>query len=80
MNNNQFNTLDILNIMSLMISMQNYGMNLTQNDKQDLLQDLHNSLTENVNDIHQHLLDQDKKIDNLILLLSEIKEKLDKDN
>ena len=52
MNNNQFNTLDILNIMSLMISMQNYGMNLTQNDKQDLLQDLHNSLTANVNDIH----------------------------
>ena len=80
MNNNQFNTLDILNIMSLMISMQNYGMNLTQNDKQDLLQDLHNSLTENVNDIHQHLLDQDKKIDYLISLLSEIKEKLDKNN
>lgn len=78
MNNNQFNTLDILNIMSLMISMQNYGMNLTQNDKQDLLQDLHNSLTENVNDIHQHLLDQDKKIDYLISLLSEIKEKLNK--
>ena len=78
MNNNQFNTLDILNIMSLMISMQNYGMNLTQNDKQDLLQDLHNLLTENVNDIHQHLLDQDKKIDYLISLLSEIKEKLNK--
>ena len=78
MNNNQFNTLDILNIMSLMISMQNYGMNLTQNDKQDLLQDLHDSLAVNVEDIHQHLLDQDKKIDYLISLLSEIKEKLDK--
>ena len=78
MNNNQFNTLDILNIISLMISMQNYGMNLTQNDKQDLLQDLHDSLAANVNDIHQHLLDQDKKIDYLISLLSEIKEKLDK--
>jgi hypothetical protein len=32
-NNNQFQMLDVLNLMSLFISMQNYGMNLTQNDK-----------------------------------------------
>ena len=70
-NNNQFQMLDVLNLMSLFISMQNYGMNLTQNDKQDLLQDLHDTLAANVNDIHQHLIEQDEKINEILRRLDE---------
>lgn len=55
--NNQIEMLDILNIMSFMLGVQNLNENLTQNDKQDMIQDLHNTLEANIQDIHQHLIE-----------------------
>ena len=46
--NNQIEMLDILNIMSFMLGIQNLNENLTQNDKQDMIQDLHNTLKANI--------------------------------
>ena len=69
--NNQIEMLDILNIMSFMLGVQNLNENLTQNDKQDMIQDLHNTLEANIQDIHQHLIEQDKKIDQILHILSQ---------
>ena len=71
--NNQIEMLDVLNIMSFMLGIQNLNENLTQNDKQDMIQDLHNTLEANIQDIHQHLIEQDKKMDQILHMLSQNK-------
>lgn len=67
--NGEFTFIDYLAIFGLWISMENYGMNLTQDDKQDLQKALSDKSTELLNEIHRHLAEQDKKID---LILEEL--------
>lgn len=66
MNNGQLDFLDILNIMSFIIGMLNYDENLTQNDKQDLMQELNAKSDKLLEEIHRHLTEQDKKIDTIL--------------
>lgn len=66
MNNGQLDFLDILNIMSFIIGLMNYDENLTQNDKQDLMQELNAKSDKLLAEIHRHLTEQDKKIDNIL--------------
>lgn len=55
--------IDALAILSFVIGLANYQENLTQSDKQDLLDEV-NKATENaIKQVHQHLKEQDKKID-----------------
>ena len=56
MDNRQFDILDILNILSFIISVKNLNENLSQNTAGDLLSSA-------VKEIHGHLSEQDKKID-----------------
>ena len=67
--NGQLTFIDYLAIFSLWIAMENYGMNLTQDDKQDLQKALSDKTTELLNEIHNHLAEQDRKID---LILEEL--------
>ena len=69
--NNQLSMLDLLNLLSLSIGLENYQMNLTQNDKQDLLQRLHNEGSVILAEIHKHLEEQDKKIDLILKKLTD---------
>lgn len=63
MNNNQLDFLDIVNILSLIVSIMNLNENLTQNDKQELIEDL-NSVTQRLlKEIHTHLREQDFKLE-----------------
>ena len=62
-NNNQLEFLDMLNIASFCIGLMNLNSNLTQNDKQELEEQLNKSVQKLLQEIHTHLEQQDKKID-----------------
>ena len=69
MNKQQYDLLDVLNIVSFIIGILNYHENLTQNDKQDLLGQLNNQTKVLLNEIHSHLKEQDTIIDSILEVL-----------
>ena len=70
-NSNPLTFLDIINLMSFMIAIMNLNENLTQGDKQELLESLSNQTSELLNEIHSHLKEQDKKIDSILEVLND---------
>ena len=54
--------LDIITLLGFMVSVENLNANLTQNDKQDLQQDLAEKSDRILTEIHTHLEEQDKQI------------------
>ena len=64
--NSQLQFLDLLNIASFCIGLMNLDQNLTQNDKQELEEQLNTNIQLLLNEIHMHLAQQDQKM-NLIL-------------
>ena len=64
--NGQFTFLDIITLMGFFISIMNLNENLTQNDKQDLQQTFSDKTDALLQEIHSHLQEQDKKIDELL--------------
>ena len=69
--NKQLDFLDTLNIMSFVIGLMNLDENMTQGDKQELMQELSNKAELLLNEIHSHLEEQDKKIDKILTKLGE---------
>ena len=69
--NGEFTFLDMLAIMSFWVGVENLNMNLTQDDKQDLQQDLADKADNLLKEIHSHLELQDKKIDYIIKRLED---------
>ena len=69
--NNQLGFVDILSIMSFVIGLMNLDENLTQNDKQELQEDLSSQTHLLLNEIHSHLQNQDDKIDKILEILGE---------
>lgn len=61
-NNNELTFLDIITLLSFVISLENLEENLSQNDKQDLQRDLSEKAERILTEIHTHLEEQDKKI------------------
>lgn len=68
--NNQLNFLDLINLMSFCISLMNLNENITQNDKQEMMQELSKKTDLLLREIHQHLENQDKKIDMILEKIS----------
>jgi len=58
----QLGLLDIITIVGFMINIQNYGKNVDQSKMQ-------NAISQAVTDIHNHLQDQDSKIDSILEML-----------
>ena len=71
MGDNELNFLDIITLLSFVISLENLESNMTQNDKQDLQRDLSEKADWILNEIHSHLEAQDKKIDLIMEKLNE---------
>ena len=69
--NGEFTFIDFLAIAGLYIGMQNLDLNLTQDDKQDLLNNLADKTEKLLHEIHSHLHQQDGKLDAILLLLEE---------
>ena len=70
MNKRQFDIMDILNILSFCIGLQNLDENLSQDSVGNMLKDV-------VEAIHSHLAEQDKKIDMIWEVLNNDKNKKD---
>ena len=64
--NGEFTFLDILNILSFLIGTMNLNENLTQGDKQELLEEFSTKADILLNEIHSHLKKQDDKLDKLL--------------
>lgn len=64
--NGQLSFVDLISILSFFIGVENYGMNLTQNDKADLQKNLSDKSDLLLKEIHQHLEKQDSKIDEIL--------------
>lgn len=71
--NDSLDFLDIITLLSFVISVENLEQNLSQNDKQDLQNDLSEKADRILSEIHTHLEKQDK-------LLNDIMEKLHEKN
>lgn len=70
-NNVQFDFLDIITLLGFVISVENLNQNLSQNDKQDLQNDLSEKAERILNEIHTHLQDQDEKLNRIMEKLNE---------
>ena len=68
--NGEFTFLDTLSIISFLIAIENLGLNISQEDIQKQTKELDAKVDERVdkalNEIHNHLTKQDKKIDLLL--------------
>lgn len=65
-NSNRQSFLDFLNVMSFFIGVMNLNENLTQGDKQELMESLSKQTQTVLTEIHSHLESQDKKIDDIL--------------
>ena len=62
----EFTFLDTLNLLSFFIALMNLNENLTQGDKQELMEELSKKSDLLLQEIHGHLENQDKKIDKIL--------------
>lgn len=63
----KLNMLDAMTVVGFMIGLANYEENITQSDLQEITKGV-------VNDIHEHLKEQDSKMDSILRLLKEGKQ------
>ena len=71
----QLDILDVLSVLSFLIGVENLEYNISQDDMQRATERLDTALREEVRQIHQHLNEQDLKID---FLIKEIQNEKDK--
>lgn len=68
MNENN-NFLNLINIADFVLGVMNLQENLTQSDKQEIIDKLGKESDVILNKIHEHLEQQDKKIDRILEIL-----------
>lgn len=66
----QFTFLDMVSLMSFFLTLMNLNENLSQNDKQDILENLSNRSDLLLKEIHEHLQNQDEKIDKILEVIT----------
>lgn len=59
----QLSFIDTLSVASFVLGLMNLNENLTQNDKQELMEELNHKTDKLLDEIHKHLQEQDKKLD-----------------
>ena len=64
--NGQLSFVDLISILSFFIGVENYEINLTQNDKKKKKKNLSDKSDLLLKEIHQHLEKQDSKIDEIL--------------
>lgn len=63
--------LDIITLIGFCVGLQNLDLNISQENLDNQTQELDAKLREVVDDIHQHLKDQDDKIDKILEVLQD---------
>lgn len=69
-NTGQLDFLDLISIMSFVIALMNLDENMTQGDKQELLEKFSSKADSLLSEIHEHLEEQDIKLD---LIMEELR-------
>lgn len=64
LDNRKINMLDAMTILGFLIGVANYDENITQSDLQEMMKSA-------LNDIHSHLQEQDRKINDILKMLKE---------
>ena len=64
------NYIDMVNLAGFILGIMNYQENLTQNDKQDIIEEFNRKLKLVIDKINGHLKEQDRKLD---LILEELR-------
>lgn len=62
--NRKSNIFDAMTVVGFLIGLANYDENITQSDLQDMMKCM-------LKNVHEHLEEQDNKIDNILELLKE---------
>ena len=65
----QWTFLDMVTLISFMVGVMNLEENLTQGDKQDLMQEFDTKASSLLKEIHSQLEDQDNKLDQILELM-----------
>lgn len=65
--NRKSNIFEAMTVVGFLIGLANYDENITQSDLQDMMKCM-------LKDVHEHLEEQDNKIDNILELLKEGKQ------
>jgi len=68
--NGEFTFLDTISLISFMVGIMNLDENLTQGDKQELMEELSRKADLLLSEIHTHLEEQDAKIDKILRRLN----------
>ena len=63
---NEMSLLDLISIASFVIALQNLDMNITQEDMSEATEQLDKVLRLNVEDLHKHLEEQDRKLSEIL--------------
>ena len=63
--------LDIITLISFCISLQNLELNISQDDLQKQEEHFNEALRQNVEEIHRHLEEQDRKLNKLLEVLND---------
>jgi hypothetical protein len=69
--NGEFTFLDTISLTSFLIGLMNLEENLTQGDKQELMEELSKKADLLLSEIHSHLEAQDEKIDEILRRLQD---------
>ena len=64
------NYIDAINLAGFILGIMNYQENLTQNDKQEIIEEFNNKLKLVLEKTNNHLKEQDRKLD---LILEELR-------
>ena len=67
----EFTFLDCISLLSFYIAIQNLDSNLTQDDKQELQNQISRQTNNLLDEVHSHLTNQDLKIDKILSILEE---------
>lgn len=68
--NGQLTFIDIISLVSFLIGVENLELNATQDDMARIQKELADKADKILTEIHQHLEEQDKKINNILEVIS----------
>ena len=74
----QLDILDVLSVLSFLIGVENLEYNISQDDMQKATERLDTALREEVRQIHEHLNEQDLKLNYITSMIREIQNEKDK--
>ena len=74
----QLDILDVLSVLSFLIGVENLEYNISQDDMQRATERLDTALREEVRQIHEHLNEQDLKLNYITSMIREIQNEKDK--